>query len=186
MTAIAAGQLQHDTVHFDLVGDSADPNGGVLTMFGLSDLYGLTSGGGPGAYGDLPTDIYTLEYDGWADFPRYVGDLLSVDNALLGTALEYLRYLGLTPADIAGASTETVGSVDYHDIPSQLLPILSGYLLSGPVAASDITPTSAHRTSTRTPSAKRCWKRPPWECSTSYATWSTPRTTAQAMTPRQT
>lgn len=132
LTAIAASQLQGDAVQFALVGDSANPNGGLLTMFDLLSLYGATAAT-PGAYGDLPTDIYTLEYDGWADFPQYVSNPLAIDNALAGQAFEHLAYLGLTPAEIASASTETVGSVTYHDIPSSLLPLLAGDLFGGPL-----------------------------------------------------
>ena len=45
----------------------------------------------------FPTDVYTHEYDGFADFPQYPINVLSVLNAVLGIALQHSTYLGLMP-----------------------------------------------------------------------------------------
>ena len=50
-----------------------------------------------------PTDIYTLEYDGFADFPHYTSNLLSDLNATLGLFLEHFTYLDLSPDQINDA-----------------------------------------------------------------------------------
>ncbi len=42
-----------------------------------------------------PTDVYTLEYDGWADFPHYPLNVLSDLNAIVGMYTQHLTYLGL-------------------------------------------------------------------------------------------
>ena len=140
MSTFTMQQLQDqgvpsDDVHFVLVGDTAAPNGGLLERFDLSgnDLsvpsFGVTFGDPTPA--DLyPTDIYTLEYDGFADFPQYPIDPLSDLNAFAGMIYEHLTYLDLTPAQIANAiPLETLQSAgdsltDYYMIPVGDLPLL--------------------------------------------------------------
>ena len=137
MSTFTMQQLQDqgvpsDDVHFVLVGDTAAPNGGLLERFDLSgnDLsvpsFGITFGDPTPA--DLyPTDIYTLEYDGFADFPQYPIDPLSDLNAFAGMIYEHLTYLDLTPAQIANAiPLATTGNTltDYHMIGVQDLPLL--------------------------------------------------------------
>lgn len=130
ITAMAAPALQHDATRFVVVGDSANPNGGYLTMNGLLGLYSAVPTT-PAQYGDIPTNIYTLGYDGWADYPQYVLNSYATQNAQAGETYEHLAYLGLTPQEIANAPTTTVGNVTYHEIPSALLPMLAGDLFEG-------------------------------------------------------
>ena len=119
-----------DDVHFVLVGDTAAPNGGLLERFDFDDLsvpsFGITFGDPTPA--DLyPTDVYTLEYDGFADFPQYPIDPLSDLNAFAGMIYEHLTYLGLDPGQIQNAvPLETTGDslTDYYMIPVQDLPLL--------------------------------------------------------------
>ncbi len=83
-------------MHFVLAGDTADPNGGLSERFDLplgSDpsfpSFGVTFGDPTPA--DLyPTDIYTLEYDGFADFPQYPNRPVSGLNAFAGMIYEHL------------------------------------------------------------------------------------------------
>jgi hypothetical protein len=118
-------------VHFVLVGNTANPNGGLLTSFvspGMRlTIPGVVTFGNPTPNNLYPTDVYTLEYDGWADFPHYPINLLADLNALVGMDTRHLAYLGLAPSQIANAITlPTTGDtlVNYHMIPSEGLPIL--------------------------------------------------------------
>ena len=84
---------------FLLVADPNNPNGGLFerfngfeTMSGHStvDQLNLPSLGiafdGATPSDDYVTNIYSLEYDGFADFPRYPLNFLSDLNAFLGIA----------------------------------------------------------------------------------------------------
>jgi PE-PPE domain len=122
-----------DDVHFVLVGDSAAPNGGLLERFDNpvgSDLsvpsFGITFGD-PTPDNLYPTDVYTLEYDGYADFPQYPIDPLSDLNAFAGMIYEHLTYLNLEPGQIQDAlPLETTGDAltNYYMIPVDNLPLL--------------------------------------------------------------
>ena len=129
-TTIAAQSTQDDPVHYVLVGDSANPNGGFLTDHGWLGVYHVTDNE-PSVYGDNPTDIYTLGYDKWADEPDYDYYRIAVTNAHDGGVLGHKMYLGLTPAEIQNAPTITDGNVTYHEIPNQLLPVLADDLENG-------------------------------------------------------
>jgi hypothetical protein len=106
-----------DDVHFVLVGDTAAPDGGLLERFDLpgSDFsvpsFGITFGDPTPA--DLyPTDIYTLEYDGFADFPQYPINPIADLNAFAGMIYEHLTYLGQDSEQIQNAvPLDTVGVV---------------------------------------------------------------------------
>ena len=91
----------------------------------------------PATPSDLyPTDIYTLEYDGFADFPHYTTNLLSDLNAMLGFFLAHFTYLDITPEQIDSAillpGSEALtgeGLTDYYMIANDTLPILEPLLL---------------------------------------------------------
>ena len=123
-----AGTPSSLPVSFVLTGDPMNPNGGLWERFaGLSfPSLGLTFYGATPA-NDFPTKIYTLEYDGAADFPRYPIDLLADLNAMAGLYYVHGNYLDLTPTQIATAVTlPTQGPTQttYYMIPTQNLPIL--------------------------------------------------------------
>lgn len=74
-----------------------------------------------------PTDVYTLEYDGFADFSQYPIDPLSDLNAFAGMIYEHLTYLALDPARVQEAiPLATTGDTltDYFMIPVSDLPLL--------------------------------------------------------------
>jgi len=120
-------------VHFVLIGDSANPLGGL--MVGFSDYPGITANmaedhvtlGNPTPNDLYPTDIYTLEYDGFADFPNYFLNPLADLNAIMGLAFQHIAYLGLSPDQIADAvqlETSPDSMINSYVIPSEYLPLL--------------------------------------------------------------
>jgi hypothetical protein len=108
---------------FLLIADPNNPNGGLFERFNgfettsgqtTVDQLNLASLGiafnGATPSDDYVTNIYTLEYDGFADFPRYPLNFLSDLNAFLGIEDLHGTYLnaaagetGPTPTDIADA-----------------------------------------------------------------------------------
>ncbi|MFL0275980.1 PE-PPE domain-containing protein [Mycobacterium sp. SMC-19] len=134
MSRLAAEGVDPNDVHFVLLGDPSNPNGGLLERFAVPDgnspdatSLGLTfSGATPSDIS--PTDIYTYEYDGFADFPKYPINLLSDLNAYLGIVFNHIAYLGLTPDQVANAiplPTSTADSLtNYYMIESPSLPLL--------------------------------------------------------------
>lgn len=111
-----------DQLSFTLIGNPNNPNGGMLQIFNLPQLDGYPSIPSlgitfNGATPDVPysTDVYTMEYDGFADFPRYPLNLLSSLNAVAG--IIYTHILGPTlPMTPDGQLANTIllpGSVDY-------------------------------------------------------------------------
>jgi PE-PPE domain len=129
MSQLAANGVPLTDVNFVLVGDPNNPDGGMLERFdGLSfSSFGATfSGATPN---DLyPTDIYTNEYDGFADFPRYPVNLLSDLNALLGIADEHTTYLD--PSELSNViDMGTYADTTYYMIPASTLPLLDPLLV---------------------------------------------------------
>ncbi|MGH3562803.1 MAG: PE-PPE domain-containing protein, partial [Mycobacterium sp.] len=105
-----------EQLSFTLLGDPNNPNGGMLQIFDLPALQDA-AGNGPtipslgvtfdGATPDsiYPTTITTLEYDGFADFPRYPIDLLADLNAVAGIQYVHDQYPELTQAQLDSAIT---------------------------------------------------------------------------------
>lgn len=136
MSSMTMEQLHYDgvgaqDVHFVLVGNAANPNGGLVELLNfwggdLSFWNGLTLGHPTPDY--FTTDVYTMEYDGFADFPRYPLNLLADLNAIVGLVLMHDSYLGLSADDIANAiqleTTPGDSLTNYYMIPSATLPLL--------------------------------------------------------------
>ena len=95
-----------DAPQFLLIADPNNPNGGLLERFnGFETMSGQTTvdplnlpslgiafdGATPSD--DFVTNIYSLEYDGFADFPRYPLNFLSDLNAFLGIEELHGTYL---------------------------------------------------------------------------------------------
>jgi hypothetical protein len=87
---------------FNLLADPMNPNGGLLARFaGLSlpaiglDFYGATPSNTP-----WTTNVFSLEYDGFADFPRYPIDFLSDLNAVAGIVFVHPLYPHLDPSTV--------------------------------------------------------------------------------------
>ena len=125
-----------ESISFVFVGNEMNPNGGFLSRFpGLSlaslgiEFYGGTP---EDAY---PTTNYALEYDGFADFPRYPLNLLSVLNAGLGIVFVHTQYADphfitpttVTPIALGGTAIElptTSPTQRYLFMPTENLPLL--------------------------------------------------------------
>ncbi|HEY2198269.1 MAG TPA: PE-PPE domain-containing protein [Mycobacterium sp.] len=131
---LASQGVPSDDVHFVLVGDESAPNGGMLERFDLPagtqpsiPSLGLTFSG-PEASDLYPTDVYTHEYDGFADFPQYPINPLSDLNAVLGIVFEHVTYPGLTAEQVADAIQLPTSAADtltnYYEIPVTTLPLL--------------------------------------------------------------
>jgi hypothetical protein len=124
-----------DSISFIFVGNEMNPNGGFLSRFpdlqlpslGL-DFYGATA---DNAY---PTINYTREYDGFADFPRYPLNFLSVLNAGMGIVYVHTKYAPgsdcrtfcLTKEEVVAAVPlpTTSPTQNYYFIPTEDLPLL--------------------------------------------------------------
>src|SRR5574337_253321 len=134
MPTLAKGGIPSDDMHFVLVGDPSAPAGGMLERFHVPingvdptvPTLGITFSGATPS--DLyPTDIYTVEYALFADFPRYPINFLSDLNAYLGI-IEHASYPLLTPDQLASAIQLPTSAADpltnYYMIPSEALPLL--------------------------------------------------------------
>ena len=111
-------------LNFLLIGDPNAPNGGFFERFNgfettsgqtVSDPLSLPSLGlvfdGATPADDYTTSIFSLEYDGVTDFPRYPLDFLSDLNAILGLEEIHGTYLtNFTPQEIASDAYLLPGS----------------------------------------------------------------------------
>jgi hypothetical protein len=117
------GDVNPDQLTFVLVGDPSNPDGGLYERLV------------PGVTEDFPyqTDVYTQEYDGFADFPQYPTDTLADLNALAGMLYDHLTYADLTAQQIDDAIplATTGGDTDYYIIPTDYLPLLEPLRLMG-------------------------------------------------------
>lgn len=124
-----------DTTDFVFVGNEMNPNGGLLSRFpGLNlpslgiPFYGATP---ENAY---PTTNYTLEYDGFADVPRYPINFLADLNAALGILFVHTKYTPrpdctsfcttLQQVQDAVALPSTSPTEKYFFMPTENLPLL--------------------------------------------------------------
>ena len=123
------GIIPSDELHFVFIGDPSLPGGvwpnlvpDLDAIFGSSLTNALlTITGMDGVLGNLtpddlyPATIYTLAGDGVADFQQdfTAGGLL---DPLVGLFVQHVEYLGLTPTQIADATTSTNGDLTLVDI----------------------------------------------------------------------
>lgn len=127
-----------DQLAFVLLGDPNNPNGGlfermnVFTDGGYPTIpsLGITFNGATPAEIPWHTAIYTGEYDGYADFPRYPINLLADLNAVLGIVYVHTTYPSMTPEQLASAIALPVsdgynGNTEYFMIPTETLPLLA-------------------------------------------------------------
>jgi hypothetical protein len=114
-------------VFFTIVGDPMNPNGGFYERFAGLQLPSL----GINFYGatpatPYPTNVYTIEYDGYADFPRYPLNFLADMNALSSQNHFYYHVLTTQQLNSQAIQLPTSGptTTTYYMIPSNNLPLL--------------------------------------------------------------
>jgi len=147
---IADHQANLDNLHVTLLGDPNSPIGGILDRFQFPDGVGQFSLSPepqhvpfldiPLDFGTTPTtgigtDIYTGEYDGFADFPSDPANLWADLNALIGIETVHPYYPDPTPGvnlDTGNiVNLGTIGGTDYYAIPAPL-PTLAFMYDGGP------------------------------------------------------
>jgi hypothetical protein len=91
LTNFAPRQASSADLSFVLLGNPNNPNGGLLTRFEALSIPGLDFNINNSVATDFtfsdtmfPTNIYTLEYDGFADFPKYPLNVVADLNAFAG------------------------------------------------------------------------------------------------------
>ncbi len=136
---LADAGIPKNDVNFLLVGDVSAPNGGLLSRFDgftttsgtvVSDPLNLPSLGvsfdGVTPANEYATSVYSIEYDGFTDFPKYPLNFLADLNAFLGIETLHGTYLnggdgtgglgtGPSEADILNATRLPVSSTDTLD-----------------------------------------------------------------------
>ncbi len=127
MSQLQAEGVSPSLVNFYIVGNPMNPNGGFFERFaGLQfqsiglDFYGAAPAN------PYPTTMVTIEYDSWADFPRYPLDILSDVNAI--TSLNHFYYHVLTTQQLNSAvvlPTSGPSATTYLMIPATDLPLLN-------------------------------------------------------------
>ncbi len=133
-----------------LLGDPNSPIGGILDRFQFPDGVGAFSlspepqhlpfldvplSMAPTPTAPFPTDIYTGEYDGWANFPEDPSNILADINALVGIETVHPYY----PDPTAGVNLDigditnlgTIGDTHFYDIFAPL-PLLAFMYDGGP------------------------------------------------------
>jgi|GEM_PF-765945 len=119
---LAADKIPQADLNFVMVGDSASAEGGFLNTV-ISSLpeslqqpttelfaqLGLTAPvlGATTPDNLYPTEVYSLTADGWPNWDD--------GTNTYGMFTQHLEYLGLTPAEIASATSTTVGPADGPD-----------------------------------------------------------------------
>jgi hypothetical protein len=128
-------------VFFSIVGDPMNPNGGFyerfaglqLTSLGIN-FYGATPAS------PYPANVYTIEYDGYADFPRYPLNFLADMNALASENHFYYHVLTTQQLNSMAIQLPTSGptTTTYYMIPTNNLPLLGPIrglpILGNPIA----------------------------------------------------
>ncbi|HEY2197146.1 MAG TPA: PE-PPE domain-containing protein, partial [Mycobacterium sp.] len=137
-------------LNFTLLGDPNSPIGGILDRFQFPDGVGsgsLTPEPQHVPFLNIPlglettptdtftTDIYTGEYDGWADFPEDPSNLFADLNALIGIETVHPYYPDPTPGVNLDTTKMidlgTIGHTTFYDIPAPL-PTLAFMFDGGP------------------------------------------------------
>jgi hypothetical protein len=132
LAALPADQQPNpEDLQFILVEDLNNPDGGFLNRVPFLETLNFPATPADTAYS---TAIYTIEYSGSSDFPKYPLNLLADANAEAGFADLHPFLLpgwptGFSSSELAGAVLEPTspgydGATQYFMIPTQDLPLL--------------------------------------------------------------
>ncbi|WP_343600424.1 PE-PPE domain-containing protein [Mycobacterium sp.] len=139
METLHAAGVSDPNLSFVVVGDPNNPIGGILDRFQFPDGIGKFSVSlepqhlpfinvplsiPPTPTDAFPVDIYTAEYDGYADFPQDPTNVLGDVSALIGIGTVHPHYPD--PGDINfdhPVAIGTIGQATFYEIP-QNLPIV--------------------------------------------------------------
>jgi PE-PPE domain len=144
------GSYEPSSLHVVLLADPNSPIGGILDRFQFPDGVGAFSlspepqhlpfvdvslSMAPTPTAPFPTDIYTGEYDGWADFPEDPSNFFADLNALIGIETVHPYYPDPTPGVNLDTNNMidlgTIGNTTFYDIPAPL-PVLAFMYDGGP------------------------------------------------------
>ena len=120
---------QLGNLHVVLIGDPNNPIGGILDRFQFPGdqhvpFVNIPLSLDPTPTAHISTDIYTGEYDGWANFPQDPTNILAVINALIGILTVHPYYPDYSAEQMASAiNIGSIGDANFYMIP-QNLPIL--------------------------------------------------------------
>jgi hypothetical protein len=147
---IDSGNKNLGNLHVTLLGDPNSPIGGILDRFQFPDgvghfslspepqhipFLGIPMSLDPTPVG-IHTDIYTGEYDGWANFPSDPSNLFADINALIGIETVHPYYPDpTTDVNLDTGHIIPLGSIDdtnFYAIPAPL-PTLAFMYDGGPV-----------------------------------------------------
>ncbi|ORW32527.1 hypothetical protein AWB91_11330 [Mycobacterium paraense] len=118
---------------FMLIGNGDNPNGGLFSRFTLHvPILDISTQGATPPDTPYPTTIYTLQYDGLANFPQYPLNVVADLNAIAGAAFAHPQYAFLTPQQLQSAVPLATspgyyangGVTHYYMIPQQNLPLV--------------------------------------------------------------
>jgi PE-PPE domain/PE family len=127
---MANGSPGTSQLKFVLTGDPGNPDGGLFERFkGLTiPVLGVGFNGATPPNSPYQTAIYTNQYDGVADFPRYPLNLIADANAVAGYLYgphDYVDYSGETlAAKQLPTSPGYTGNTTYFMVLTQNLPLL--------------------------------------------------------------
>ena len=132
LDALPVGQRPDPSqLAFMLMADPNNPVGGIFERFRgfYVPWLDIPLNGATPANTPYATSIYTLQYEGIADFPQYPLNVLSDINAVMGVAYLHQTYPLLTADQIAGAvhlatSPGYTGNTNYYVVLSQDLPLV--------------------------------------------------------------
>lgn len=141
---VAQGSPGKSQLSFTLLGDPSAPNGGFFTRFPGFTMAALGGGGAQNSLGNTPTpvnsgyhvNVFSQQYDGITDLPRYPINILSDLNAIIGIVTTHSQYPDiitasgqLTPGhqmiELPVSPTTAARGLDhYYMITSNDLPLL--------------------------------------------------------------
>jgi hypothetical protein len=128
---MANGSPGTSQVKFILTGDPGNPDGGVFERFNGLVIPGLgvRFNGATPPNSPYQTAIYTNQYDGVADFPRYPLNLIADANAVAGWEFGTHDYVDYSFETLAAVQLPTspgyTGNTTYHLVLTQNLPLLN-------------------------------------------------------------